>query len=691
MSKILGIDLGTTNSAMAIVEGGEPKIIENAEGNRTTPSIVAISKTNERLAGLLAKRQAVTNPQNTIFGIKRFIGHNFDDAVVQKDKGTVPYEMRKAENGGVEVKMGDKWYKPEEVSAMFLQKMKSDAEAKTGEKITEAIITVPAYFNDSQRKATKDAGKIAGLDVKRIINEPTAAALAYGFNKKKDQQIVVYDFGGGTFDVSVLEVGDDVVEVKSTDGDSHMGGKDIDQEIIKWILSEFKKENGIDLSKDPLALQRLDEAAEKAKIELSSASESEINIPFITSDADGPKHLLLKLNRAKLEELADGFVNRSIEITKRAVEASPFSLSDIDEIILVGGQTRMPSVKEKVKELFGKEPNQSINPDEVVADGAAIQAGILQGDVKDVLLLDVIPLSLGIETMGGVATKLITKNTTIPTSKSQVFSTATDNQTSTEIHIVQGERSMSSDNKSLGKFILDGIPPASRGVPQIEVTFDIDANGILNVKAKDKSSGKEQSIKVEATSSLSEEDIEKMQKDAEIHADEHKKKKDLNDSKNLAEQIIHTAEKALKDAEGKIGDDIKNGVNAKIEELKKVKEGDDLESIKKAIEELSVEMQKIGAEMVKQTSASAPSSAEATEGEKAPADKQEAQEDNNRNVRDAEFEEEKDKEEKKDENKKDAEFSSAEESSSEAKSTEDEKTDKKDSSSTDGQEKKNDE
>jgi len=597
MSKILGIDLGTTNSAMAIIEGGEPEIIENAEGNRTTPSILAISKNNERLVGQLAKRQAVTNPKNTIFGIKRFIGHNFGDAAVEKDMKTVPYEVKKSENGGVLVEMNGKDYRPEEVSAMILQKMKADAEAKTGEKITEAVITVPAYFNDTQRQATKDAGKIAGLEVKRIINEPTAAALAYGFNKKKDEQIVVFDFGGGTFDISVLEVGDDVVEVKSTDGDSHMGGKDIDQKIIGWIIEEFKKESGVDLSGDKLALQRLDEAAEKAKLELSSASETEINIPFLTSGENGPVHFIKSISRAKLEELAEEFITRSIEITKRAIEASPFEIGDINEIIMVGGQTRMPRIQEEVKKLFGKEPNKSINPDEVVALGAAIQGGILQGDVKDVLLLDVIPLSLGIETMGGVATKLIERNTTIPANKSQVFSTAADNQNQVEIHIVQGERSMANDNKSLGRFILDGIPPAPRGVPQVEVSFDIDSNGILSVKAVDKASNKEQSIKIEASSGLSEEDIEKMQKDAEIHEDEDKKKKELVEVKNVAEQTSYTAEKALKDAGDKIPEDIKNTVDEKIKNLREVSTKDNVEDIKKSTEELSTEIQKIGQHM----------------------------------------------------------------------------------------------
>lgn len=599
MAKIIGIDLGTTNSAVAVMEAGSPKIIENAEGARTTPSIVAVSKTGDRLVGLLSKRQAVTNPKNTVFGIKRFIGHTFSDPAVQKDRATVPYEIKAGSTGGVLVKMGDKDYRPEEISAMILQKLKTDAEAKLGEKITEAIITVPAYFNDSQRQATKDAGQIAGLEVKRIINEPTAAALAYGFNKKKNEKIAVFDFGGGTFDISILEVGDDVVEVKSTDGDSHLGGKDIDQKVLNYIADEFKKESGIDVRKDALALQRLDEAAEKAKIELSTVTETEINIPFITSDSSGPRHLLLKLSRAKLEELSKEFVDRAMEITKRAMEASPFKIGTLDEIILVGGQTRMPAMVEAVKKFFGKEPNKSINPDEVVALGAAIQGGILGGEVKDVLLLDVIPLSLGIETMGGVATKLIDKNTTIPSAKSQIFSTAADNQTSVEIHIVQGERAMAADNKSLGRFILDGIPPSPRGMPQIEVTFDVDANGILSVKAKDKATGKEQSIRIEASSGLSKAEIEKMQKDAEANATEDQKKKDLVDAKNLAEQLIYTAEKSLKEAPS-IPDDIKSSVNEKVALLKKEKESGTFDSIKSATEALSTELQKIGEYMSKQ-------------------------------------------------------------------------------------------
>ncbi len=635
MSKIIGIDLGTTNSAVAFMELGNPKIIENAEGVRTTPSVVAISKTGERLVGLLSKRQAVTNPKNTVYGIKRFIGHTFDDPAVQKDKSSVPFEILKSSNGGVEVKMGDKAYRPEEISAMILQKLKTDAEAKLGEKITEAIITVPAYFNDAQRQATKDAGKIAGLDVKRIINEPTAAALAYGFNKKKNEKIAVFDFGGGTFDISILEVGDDVVEVKSTDGDSHLGGKDIDQKIINWLADEYKKESGIDIRGDALALQRLDEAAEKAKIELSTATETEVNIPFITSDASGPKHLLIKMSRAKLEEISREFVDRAIEITKRAMGASPFKLSEIDEVVLVGGQTRMPAISDAVKNFFGKEPNKSINPDEVVALGAAVQGGIISGDVKDILLLDVIPLSLGIETMGGVATRLIDKNTTIPASKSQVFSTAADNQTSVEIHIVQGERPMASDNKSLGRFILDGIPPAPRGLPQVEVSFDIDANGILSVKAKDKTSGKEQSIRIEATSGLSQAEIEKMQKDAEVHSEEDKKKKETVETRNLAEQLVYSAEKSLKDSEGKIPEDLKTTIQSKINALKKEKDGNNIDSIKKSSDELSAELQKIGQHMSEQSNKQ-----QASQSDQGASGAQDQG-----NVKDVEFEEKKDNEE----------------------------------------------
>jgi len=598
MSKILGIDLGTTNSAMAIVEGGEPRIIENSEGVRTTPSVIAQTKTGERVVGVSAKRQAVTNPENTLFGIKRLIGHRYDDPAVQRDKEVVPFTLSQS-GEGVAVAMGGKEYRPEEISAMVLQKLKADAEARLGEPVTEAVITVPAYFNDAQRQATKDAGKIAGFDVKRIINEPTAAALAYGFDKKKNEQIVVYDFGGGTFDISVLEVGDDVIEVKSTDGDAHMGGEDIDQKIVTWIGEEFKKESGVDILKDVLALQRLKEAAEKAKHELSSVTETEINIPFITSDASGPRHLLLKMSRAKLEELARPFIDRSIEITKRAVEASGIAIGNIEEIIMVGGQTRMPAIVEAVKAFFGKEPNRSINPDEVVAMGAAIQAGILQGDVKDVLLLDVIPLSLGIETMGGVATKLIEKNTTIPASKSQVFSTAADNQTSVEIHIVQGERPMASDNRSLGKFILDGIPPAPRGVPQVEVTFDIDANGILSVKAKDKTSGKEQSIRIEASSGISDEDIARMKAEADAHAEEDKKRKEVADIKNVAEQTAYTAEKSLKDYGDKIPAELKTSIEEKIKATRDAAAGTDTSAMKTATDTLSTELGKIGEHLSK--------------------------------------------------------------------------------------------
>jgi len=631
MSKIIGIDLGTTNSAVAIIEGGEPTIIENAEGNRTTPSIVAISKTGERLVGQIAKRQAVTNPKNTIYGIKRFMGHTFDEPAVQSDKAIVPYEVKKGGDGGVLVHLGEKDSRPEEVSAMILAKLKADAEAKLGEKITEAVITVPAYFNDAQRKATQDAGKIAGLDVKRIINEPTAAALAYGFNKKKDEKIVVYDFGGGTFDVTVLEVGDDVIEVQSTDGDAHMGGRDIDQKIVRHLIDEFKKSEGIDIGTDPLALQRLDEAAEKAKHELSSTGEAEINIPFITSDANGPKHLLLKLTRAKLEDIAREFVDRSIVITKRALEASGLKKEDIDEVVLVGGQTRMPLIQAAVKELFGKEPNKSVNPDEVVALGAAIQAGILQGDVRDITLVDVIPLSLGIETMGGVSTKLIEKNTHIPTKREQIFSTAADNQTSVEIHITQGERPMAGDNKSLGRFILDGIPPAPRGVPQVEVAFDVDSNGVLKVTAKDKSTGKEQSIRIEANSGLTEADIEKMKQDAEMHASEDARKKDLIETRNLADQMIYTAEKALHDHKDAIGTEIKTSVEEAIQALKTAKDSDNSDDIKVKTERLSTEMQKIGTAMNQAQSNAQNSNTESENTQKTPGE----------DVRDAEIDDSK--------------------------------------------------
>lgn len=620
MAKILGIDLGTTNSAMAVVEIGQPRILENKEGMRTTPSIVAMGKNGERYVGVTAKRQAVTNPQNTIYSVKRLIGRRFSDAEVQRDKKLLPYEIREGQHGDVEVKIGSDWKKPAEISAMILQKLKADAEDKLGEKITEAIITVPAYFDDAQRKATKDAGEIAGLSVKRVINEPTSAALAYGFNKKKDEKIVVYDFGGGTFDVSVLEVSEDTIEVRGTGGDTHLGGDDIDQKIINHFIDEFKKESGMDVSKDQLVVQRLKDAAEKAKHELSSTLQTEVNIPFLTADSSGPKHFNISFTRAKLEELTREFVDRSIKLTKQTVEDAGFNLSDIHEIVMVGGQTRMPLIVEEVKKLFGKEPHKDINPDEVVALGAAVQGGIMQGDIRDVLLLDVTPLSLGIETMGGVFTKMIEKNTTVPVAKTQVYSTAADSQPSVEIHILQGERAMAHDNKTLGRFILDGIPPAPRGVPQIEVTFDIDANGILNVKAKDKATNKEQSIRIEGSSGLSEEEKKRMTADAEKFAAEDAKKKELAETRNMAETLAYTTEKMVKDNEAKIKDEDKKELNDKIEKVRAALKTESADEIKKTTEDLSKSAQRVGGELYKQ----APPASEA--GQTPPAGDQSAQE-----------------------------------------------------------------
>ena len=603
--KILGIDLGTTNSCMAIIEGGEPKVLENKEGARTTPSIVAVSKNGERLVGQLAKRQSVTNPENTLYSIKRLIGRRFGDEEVQRDLKVLPFKMKQV-GEGVKIAMSGKEYSPQEISAMILQKLKADAEEKIGEKIEEAIITVPAYFDDAQRQATKDAGEIAGLKVKRIINEPTAAALAYGFDKKKGQQIAVYDLGGGTFDISVLDIGADTVEVKSTNGDTHLGGDDFDQRIINWIINEFKKDQGVDLAKDPLALQRIKEAAEKAKIELSTAMETEINQPFITSDSSGPRHLVMKLTRAKMEELIGDLVEATLEPCKKALADAKLEAKDIEEVVMVGGMTRMPLVQQTVEKFFGKKPNLSVNPDEVVAIGAAVQAGVLQGEVRDILLLDVTPLTVGLETLGGVMTALISRNTTIPTSKTQVFSTAADGQTSVEIHILQGERPMAGDNKTLGRFMLSGIPSAPRGVPQVEVTFDIDANGILNVKAKDKATGKEQSITITASTGLSKEEIEKMKQEAEIHAADDEKKKEMIEVKNTAETILYTTEKMLKDLADKIKAEDKKEIEEKMEALKKVKDTDDKEAIKKAADELAQVGQKVGAAMYQSQQAQTP-------------------------------------------------------------------------------------
>ncbi len=595
MPKVLGIDLGTTNSCMAVIEAGDPRVLENAEGARTTPSVVAVNdKSGERYVGMTAKRQAVTNPDNTVFSVKRFMGRRYDEENVQRDIKLVPFEVEKHSNGDAHVNMGGKGYAPPEVAAMILQKMKADAEAKLGEPVTQAVVTVPAYFNDSQRNATKDAGLIAGLEVLRIINEPTAASLAYGLDKKTDEKIAVYDLGGGTFDITILQIGDGVFEVLATNGDTHLGGDDFDQRIMDWIVAEFLREQGIDLKQDRMALQRLREAAERAKVELTTLTETEINLPFITADASGPKHLVMTLSRSKLEQLVDELVQRSIGPCRQALEDAGTAAGDISEIILVGGMTRMPAVQKAVVDLFGKEPHQGVNPDEVVAVGAAIQAGVLQGEVQDLLLLDVTPLTLGIETLGGVSTPLIERNTTIPTAKTETFTTAADSQPSVEVHVLQGERSMAAENKTIGRFMLDGILPAPRGMPQIEVTFDINADGILEVSAKDKGTGKEQRITITASSGLSEDEIDQMVKDAETHAEEDRKKREEIETRNAADSSTYAAEKLLKDNEDKVPDELKEEVNANVQAVRDALKGEDMAAITAAVAALQASVQKVG-------------------------------------------------------------------------------------------------